>query len=75
MGPSRNVSRLSCRGAGVVVYLFKGITVVVKVLPSLVIRTCPASRSTLLGRANVNFIGVACLVDLPPMVIATTNWP
>ena len=49
IGPSRNVSRPIVSGAGAVVYFFRGSTTVVKVLPSLVSRTCAGVEVQLVG--------------------------
>ena len=75
VGPSRKVSMLIVSGAGAVMYFFSGSTTVVIVLPSLVSRTAPASRSTLLGRTSVSLSGRTCRWALPPSVMATMNSP
>ncbi len=75
VGPSRKVSMPIVSGAGAVMYFFSGTTTVVSVLPSLVSRTAPASRSSLLGRTKVSLSGRACRWALPPSVMATTNSP
>ena len=59
VGPSRKVSMPIVSGAGAVMYFFSGTTTVVSVLPSLVSRTAPASRSSLLGRTKVSLSGRA----------------
>ena len=46
------------------VYRFSGTTAVVIVVPSLMIRTAPASKSSLLGREKVIFIGRTCFRTL-----------
>ena len=66
IGPSRKVSMPIDSGAGAVVYFFSGSTTVVIVLPSLVSRTAPASRSSLLGRTKVELQRPDLPVGLAP---------
>ena len=64
IGPSRKVSTLSFSGAAAAVNFLSGTMAVVIVLPSLMSRTGPASRSSLFGRTNVSFSGTRLLLGL-----------